>query len=88
MKFTLSPQPAISMCVFSKKEAARSLDSCTASLRALEGTRSVKARPQDKKTQTIQNAAARLPAAPFRTAGGIVSRHFPHTRKQFGLQML
>ena len=61
---------------------------CTASLRALEGTRSVKARPQDKKTQTIQNAAARLPAAPFRTAGGIVSRHFPHTRKQFGLQVL
>ena len=61
---------------------------CTASLRALEGTRSVKARPQDKKTQTIQNAAARLPAAPFRTAGRIVSRHFPHTRKQFGLQVL
>ncbi|PWL59166.1 MAG: hypothetical protein DBY37_10485 [Desulfovibrionaceae bacterium] len=27
MKFPLSPQPAISMCVFSKKEAARSLDS-------------------------------------------------------------
>ena len=61
---------------------------CTASLQALEGTRSVKARPQDKKTQTIQNAAARLPAALFRTAGGIVSRHFPHTRKQFGLQVL